>query len=52
MIIDLQTNGAVESFTLSEITQQLGMDEEVIDVSINEDTVQLLTTERLFVFKP
>jgi hypothetical protein len=56
MIVDLLattgTNVVVDTFTLSEITQRMGADDEIVDVSIHGEMVQILTTSSLLVFKP
>lgn len=52
MIVELADGGSVESFTLSEITEKLESEEEIVDVSIHQGQVYLLTTERCRVFKP
>lgn len=56
MIVDLLVNNgtsiAVDTFTLSEITEKMGVDDEIVDVAIYREMVQILTTSSLLVFKP
>lgn len=49
MIIEV-VDGTVESFTLSEITEPLDEEEEVLDVSCYEGRCYLLTTSRCRVY--
>lgn len=53
MLLDINKNDStVETFTVSELTCISLQIEEVLDVCTYEDTVQILTTLRLYTYKP